>query len=145
MRLKSFLFVALTALASQSAAAGEIRADMLPDPVKNAFASLYPSVVAVEWDWDEDRHAYEAEAKIDHREVEVLIAETGELLQAKEDVFADQIPDEVLKEIRQKWPRAEVLGANKITTRSDEIWDVGLKFRNRYHNVEIKRKTGSRR
>ena len=109
MHLKRLLFVALTALASQSAAAGEIRADMLPDSVKKTFASLYPSVVAVEWDWDEDRHAYEAEAKIDHREVEVLIEENGELVQAKEDVFADQIPDEVLKEIRQKWPRAELI------------------------------------
>ena len=68
-----------------------------------------------------------------------MYSEKGDLIVSKEDVAAGAIPKDVLDEVSQKWQRAEILGANKITTPKGVTWDIGLKFRSQYHNIEIKR------
>lgn len=110
---------------------------MVPAEVKTAFAQQYPLAQVMEWDFEDDENAYEVEARLGQAEIKALYRENGQLISSKEDISADKIPAPVLKQIHEKWARAEVLGANKITTPKGVVWDVGLKFRNRYHNVEI--------
>lgn len=118
----------------------EISASMVPECVKNAFSARFPEATVSEWDWDEDVKAYEADARQGKLEIEAYISEKGELICSKEDVTAESIAPSVLKQVHEKWPRAEVLGANKITTPKGVVWDVGIKVRNRHHNIKIEEK-----
>lgn len=126
MKLRNFSMALILGLGVSCAWAGSISASMVPAEVKT-----------VEWDFEDDENAYEVEARLGQAEIKALYRENGQLISSKEDVSADKIPAPVLKQIHEKWARAEVLGANKITTPKGVVWDVGLKFRNRYHNVEI--------
>ena len=137
MKLRNFSIALILGLGVSCAWAGSISASMVPAEVKTAFAQQYPSARILEWDFEDDENAYEVEAKLGQAEIKALYRENGQLISSKEDVSADKIPASVLKQIHEKWTRAEVLGANKITTPKGVVWDVGLKFRNRYHNVEI--------
>ena len=120
--------------------AGEISASMVPDSVKSTFEKHFPEASVTEWDWDEDTQSYEVDARRGRLEIEAHISEKGELIRSKEDVTVDAIAQNVLKEVHEKWPRAEVLGANKITTPKGVVWDVGIKVRNRHHNIKIEEK-----
>lgn len=120
------------------AMASSLAAGDVPEAVKASFADRFPNAVVVEWDFDEDDNAYEVDAKIAQNEVEAIIAQDGKILRTKEDVSSADIPASVLKKVHEQWPRAEILGANKHTdVKKGVIWDVGLKLRNHYRNVEI--------
>lgn len=122
---------------SSLAVAGSISESMVPSAVKSTFAQTFPTAQVIEWDFEDDDNAYEVEGRIGEREIKALIAEDGKLIRSKEDVWAQDVPAAILKQVEKKWPRAQVLGANKITTSKGVVWDVGLKFRNRHHNVKI--------
>ena len=140
MRVQRLLVSALASFALSSAAfAGSISPSMVPSEVKAAFQKQYPSAQILEWDYEDDEKAYEVEARIGKAEIDAMYSDKGELIVSKEDVAAGAIPKDVLDEVRQKWQRAEILGANKITTPKGITWDIGLKFRSQYHNIEIKR------
>ena len=140
MRAQRLLVSVLTSFVLGSAAfAGSISSSMVPAEVKAAFQKQYPSAQILEWDYEDDEKAYEVEARIGKAEIEAMYSEKGDLIVSKEDVAAAAIPKDVLDEVRQKWQRAEILGANKITTSKGVTWDIGLKFRSQYHNIEIKR------
>ncbi len=139
MTTKQFISVGcLSLLMAATAYAGSISSSMVPAQVKEAFAKQFPQAQVLEWDYEDDENAYEVEAKVQRAEIKALYRENGELIRSKEDVSTHQIPSFVLEEIQKNWPRAEVLGANKITTPKETVWDVGLKFRDRHHNVKIK-------
>ena len=140
MRVQRLLVSALASFALSSPAfAGSISPSMVPAEVKAAFQKQYPSAQILEWDYEEDEKAYEVEARIGKAEIDAMYSEKGDLIVSKEDVAAGAIPKDVLDEVSQKWQRAEILGANKITTPKGVTWDIGLKFRSQYHNIEIKR------
>ena len=140
MRAQRLLVSVLTSFALSSAAfAGSISPSMVPAEVKAAFQKQYPSAQILEWDYEEDEKAYEVEARIGKAEIDAMYSEKGELIVSKEDVAAEAIPKDVLDEVRQKWQRAEILGANKITTPKGITWDIGLKIRSQYHNVKVQR------
>lgn len=140
MRAQRFLSSVFVTFALSSVAfAGSISPSMVPSEVKAAFQKQYPSAQILEWDYEEDEKAYEVEARIGKAEIDAMYSEKGELIVSKEDVAAGAIPKYVLDEVRQKWQRAEILGANKITTPKGITWDIGLKIRSQYHNVKVQR------
>lgn len=127
----------LSAALTNVTQAGSISSSMVPTEVKNTFANMFPTAVVTKWDYDEDARGYEVDARMGKAEIEVLLAENGQLIRSKEDVAVQNIPEKILKTVREKWSRAEILGANKITTPQGIKWDVGLRVRSQYHNVEI--------
>ena len=140
MRAQRLLVSVLTSFALSSAAfAGSISSSMVPYEVKAAFQKQYPSAQILEWDYEDDEKAYEVEARIGKAEIDAMYSEKGDLIASKEDVAVGAIPKDVLDEVRQKWQRAEILGANKITTPKGITWDIGLKIRSQYHNVKVQR------
>ena len=140
MRVQRLLVSALASFALSSAAfAGSISPSMVPSEVKAAFQKQYPSAQILEWDYEDDEKAYEVEARIGKAAIDAMYSEKGDLIASKEDVAVGAIPKDVLDEVRQKWQRAEILGANKITTPKGITWDIGLKIRSQYHNVKVQR------
>lgn len=140
MLAQRLLVSVITSFALSSAAfAGSISSSMVPSEVKAAFQKQYPSAQILEWDYEDDEKAYEVEARIEKAEIDAMYSEKGDLIASKEDVAVGAIPKDVLDEVRQKWQRAEILGANKITTPKAITWDIGLKIRSQYHNVKVQR------
>ena len=119
MRKTIILPMLLTVAAAFPAAhAGDLPASAVPAPVREAFAAAFPQATSLEWDWDEDDRAYEVDARDGRREIEA-------------------IPENVKSRALERHPGAEILGANKKTSDRGVVWDVGLRVKGRYRNVDI--------
>ena len=138
MRKTIILPMLLTVAAAFPAAhAGDLPASAVPAPVREAFAAAFPQATSLEWDWDEDDRAYEVDARDGRREIEAAYTETGRLIRSKVDVDAEAIPENVKSRALERHPGAEILGANKKTSDRGVVWDVGLRVKGRYRNVDI--------
>ena len=138
MRKTIILPMLLTVAAAFPAAhAGDLPASAVPAPVREAFAAAFPQATSLEWDWDEDDRAYEVDARDGRREIEAAYTEAGRLIRAKVDVDAEAIPENVKSRALERHPGAEILGANKKTSDRGVVWDVGLRVKGRYRNVDI--------
>ena len=138
MRNTFILSMLLAASAALPAArAGDLPASSVPAPVREAFAAAFPQATSLEWDWDEDDRAYEVDAREGRREIEAVYTEAGRLIRSKVDVEAAAIPDAVKQKALKRHPGAEILGANKKTSERGVVWDVGLRVKGRYRNVDI--------
>ncbi len=138
MRKTIILPMLLTVAAAFPAAhAGDLPASAVPAPVREAFAAAFPQATSLEWDWDEDDRAYEVDAREGRREIEAVYTEAGRLIRSKVDVDAAAIPEAVKKKALERHPGAEILGANKKTSERGVVWDVGLRVKGRYRNVDI--------
>ena len=137
MRKTIILPMLLTVAAVIPVYAGDLPASAVPAPVREAFAAAFPQATSLEWDWDEDDRAYEVDAREGRREIEAVYTEAGRLIRSKVDVEAAAIPDAVKQKALKRHPGAEILGANKKTSERGVVWDVGLRVKGRYRNVDI--------
>ena len=138
MRKTIILPMLLTVAAAFPAAhAGDLPASAVPAPVREAFAAAFPQATSLEWDWDEDDRAYEVDARDGRREIEAAYTEAARLIRSKVDVDAEAIPENVKSRALERHPGAEILGANKKTSDRGVVWDVGLRVKGRYRNVDI--------
>lgn len=53
------------------------------------------------------------------------------------DVDVAAIPEAIKSRALERHPGAEILGANKKTSERGVVWDVGLRVKGRYRNVDI--------
>ena len=67
----------------------------IPVAVKNAFNAKYPNMKVTDWDWEEDKDAYEAEFKMNGRENEAYFSPDGAWLKTKTDIKHEQLPTAV--------------------------------------------------
>lgn len=137
MRNTIILPMLLTVAAVIPAYAGDLPASAVPAPVREAFAAAFPQATSLEWDWDEDDRAYEVDARDGKREIEAVYTEAGRLIRSKVDVEAAAIPESIKARALERHPGAEILGANKKTSERGVVWDVGLRVKGRYRNVDI--------
>lgn len=137
MRNTIILPMLLTVAAVIPAYAGDLPASAVPAPVHEAFAAAFPQATSLEWDWDEDDRAYEVDARDGKREIEAVYTEAGRLIRSKVDVEAAAIPEAIKARALERHPGAEILGANKKTSERGVVWDVGLRVKGRYRNVDI--------
>lgn len=137
MRNTIILPMLLTVAAVIPAYAGDLPASAVPAPVREAFAAAFPQATSLEWDWDEDDRAYEVDARDGKREIEAVYTEAGRLIRSKVDVEAAAIPEAIKARALERHPGAEILGANKKTSERGVVWDVGLRVKGRYRNVDI--------
>lgn len=137
MRNTIILPMLLTVAAVIPAYAGDLPASAVPAPVREAFAAAFPQATSLEWDWDEDDQAYEVDARDGKREIEAVYTEAGRLIRSKVDVEAAAIPEAIKARALERHPGAEILGANKKTSERGVVWDVGLRVKGRYRNVDI--------
>ena len=137
MRNTIILPMLLTVAAVIPAYAGDLPASAVPAPVRETFAAAFPQATSLEWDWDEDDRAYEVDARDGKREIEAVYTEAGRLIRSKVDVEAAAIPEAIKARALERHPGAEILGANKKTSERGVVWDVGLRVKGRYRNVDI--------
>lgn len=137
MRNTIILPMLLTVAAVIPAYAGDLPSSAVPAPVREAFAAAFPQATSLEWDWDEDDRAYEVDARDGKREIEAVYTEAGRLIRSKVDVEAAAIPEAIKARALERHPGAEILGANKKTSERGVVWDVGLRVKGRYRNVDI--------
>ena len=137
MQKKTILPMLLTVAAAFPAYAGDLPASSVPAPVRAAFAAACPQATALEWDGDEHDRAYEVDAREGKREIEAAYTEAGRLIRSKVDVDAAAIPEAIKSRALERHPGAEILGANKKTSERGVVWDVGLRVKGRYRNVDI--------
>ena len=138
MKKSSLLLAMMLSVGLSSAFASDLTASQVPEAVKQSFVTRFPAASVIEWDFDEDDNLFEVDAKISQLEVEAMIDKDGKVIRTKEDVRAEDIPASVVEKVHQEWPRAEILGANKLTDAQKGVtWDVGLKVRSRYRNIQI--------
>lgn len=137
MRNTIILPMLLTVAAVIPAYAGDLPASAVPAPVREAFAAAFPQATSLEWDWDEDDRAYEVDARDGKREIEAVYTEAGRLIRSKVDVEAAAIPEAIKARALERHPGAEILGANKKTSERGVVWEVGLRVKGRYRNVDI--------
>ena len=69
----------------------------IPAEVKNAFNAKYPGMKVTDWDWEEDKNMYEAEFKMNGREMEAYLSPEGSWLKTKSEIKREQLPPAVSK------------------------------------------------
>ncbi|MBK0402233.1 PepSY-like domain-containing protein [Adhaeribacter sp. BT258] len=69
----------------------------IPAAVKNAFTAKYPNMKVTDWDWEEDKDAYEAEFMMNNRENEAYFSADGTWMKTKTDMKREQLPTAVSK------------------------------------------------
>lgn len=110
--------------------AKDILAENVPANVRSYLTKNYPSASYVEWELKDNGAYYKAEFKIDGREAKLKIANTGQLISAKEDMLIKDIPSFATNYIKQNYNNAEVLGANKRIDNGGVSYSVGIRFQN---------------
>ena len=126
-KLASLLIVAFATLSIQ---AKDINPESVPTNVKSYVSKNYPKASYVKWEDKTKKGYYEAEFRIDGREVELDISTSGTLLKSKEDILIKDIPSFATNYINKNYSGAEILGANKKTENSATTYSVGIKFQN---------------
>lgn len=130
------VFAVLTAVAT-AVHAKDLAKNEVPAAVLEAFESKYPGVVVEKYDFDDDDNVFEIDAQKGTLEIEAKFRKDGTLVESKEDVRAQELPATVLNQIKEKYPKAKVLGANRVFKDGEHFWDVGIKDGGRYRNVII--------
>lgn len=121
------LFAAMAALTTY---AKDILPEQVPATVRSYVTKHYPKANYVEWDDKSKKGYYEAEFKIDGREVELDISTNGTLLKSKEDILIKDIPANIVQYINQNYKDAQILGANKRVQNQSTSYSVGVRFTN---------------
>lgn len=139
MTARSHLIKAVIILASAISLPGyakDLQASEVPQAVRQYVEQTYPQSSNIEWDYDKDDGYYEADFKRLGNEIEVKLTKDGQLIVAKEDIEKKDIPELIQNAALKQFPKARILGANRIIKPNAITWDVGLKLDNgQYHNA----------
>lgn len=129
--MKKLILFATGVLATLTIYAKDILPEQVPNAVRSYVTKHYPKANHVEWDDKSKKGYYEAEFKVDGREVELDIATNGTLLKSKEDILIKDIPANMVQYINKHYTEAEILGANKRVQNQSTSYSVGIRFTNR--------------
>ena len=139
MTARSHLIKAVIILASAISLPGyakDLQASEVPQAVRQYVEQTYPQSSNIEWDYDKDDGYYEADFKRLGNEIEVKLTKDGQLIVAKEDIEKKDIPELIQNAALKQFPKARILGTNRIVKPNAITWDVGLKLDNgQYHNA----------
>ena len=135
--IKASTVFAVLATAATALHAKDLTKNEVPAAVLEAFESKYPTVVVEKYDFDDDDNVFEIDAQKGTLEIEAKFRKDGTLVESNEDVRAQDLPVAVLNQIKEKYPKAKVLGANRVFKDGEHFWDGGIKVRGRHRNVII--------
>lgn len=135
--IKVLGFAIVASLSLGVAQAKDLAKSEVPAAVLSAFEAQFPDVVVVKYDFDDDEKVFEIDAEKGTLEIEVKYRKDGVLLESKEDVRAKDIPAAVLNAVQEQYPKAKVLGANRVFKNGTYFWDVGVKDGRRHRNMIV--------
>lgn len=138
MRTKQgFSLVLALVLSLGVAQAKDLSRSDVPAAVLKAFEAQYPGVVVEKYDFDDDDNVFEIDAEKGSLEIEAKYKKDGTLVEFKEDVRAQDIPASVLNQVKEQYPKAEILGANRLFKNGKHFWDVGVKDGRKHRNILV--------
>ena len=100
----------------------------IPAKVKEALSSKYPNAKSVEWE-KEGNNEYEAEFKIDRKEVSVVFDQNGQWLATEKEISKKMLPSAVIKSVKDNFVGYRIDEAEKIEMANGSI----------YYEVEIEK------
>lgn len=109
--LKSLTLIALVIGMFSLTACGQKKD--VPQKVKTAFTQKFPDVQKVKWE-SEDENEWEAEFKMNGKEMTVCYDNTGKWLETEVEVKIKDLPAEVFKAINMKFEGFEIEEAESI-------------------------------
>ena len=85
--MKKLVFLICTALIASCSSETEISSADLPPAVASAFETRYPGATDVEWELEkeDDKELYEAEFKLEGKEMEASFLADGTFVEEEED------------------------------------------------------------
>ncbi len=96
------------------------RDEKIPQIVKTAFGKMYPAILKIDWD-EEENNMWEAEFINNGIETSAVFYEDGTLIQVKEEIFYEALPQAVRNYITRYYPNASVKDTYKITDADGNI------------------------
>jgi Putative beta-lactamase-inhibitor-like, PepSY-like len=85
----------------------------VPEAVKNAFATKFPSATNVKWE-KENTKEYEASFKVSGTDISANFTIDGNWVETESEISISELPGTVSSAIMAKYPGAVIKGADKI-------------------------------
>ncbi len=127
-RILAPVLVALCGLSATSAMAADLQPSQVPAQVRAVVEKMYPKAAFIEWEFDKEDGYYEAEFRNAGQDVDLKITPEGQMLYAKEDKSARDVPEAVRTAVLAKHPGARILDAEYIRRGTEQWWEVDLQL-----------------
>jgi len=110
-----FCTSAVLVLAATAAAGVKVALDQVPAAAVKAVKERFPKA-EIRFVDKEGKDRYEFAMKEGDRQFDVGVTAEGRILNVKEEIAAEKVPDAVKEGVKKKFPDAEIVEAEKITT-----------------------------
>jgi hypothetical protein len=111
--MKKYIFMfAVIATINLSAHAQKIAAARVPSAVKAAFAKQFVGATAK---WEKENGEYEAEFKMDGKDMSALFTADGKMTESEVSVQPTDLPKKVLAYVKANYKNKKIKGGAKIT------------------------------
>ncbi len=131
----AFLFFACTSVIAQEK---EITKKDLPSSVETAFHKKYPKarIKGLSTEIEHGKKYYEIESVDGKTRRDLLYTKNGKIVEVEETVSSTDLPKGSVKLIENKFPKAEITRAEKVTSGSKVTYELAIKSKeNRYEVV----------
>lgn len=122
MKKITFLLFSFFALSSY---AQKISADNVPETVKNAFKQKFPTAQKVKWELDYEN--YEAEFKMDKKEMSATFSKDGEWIETETPIKVSALPQSVKDFLSTNFSGFVVKEAEKEETLKGIMYELEIK------------------
>jgi len=111
--MKKALITTTLTLLLGAAYAQKVKESAVPEPVKQAFAKLYPNVHNQKWEIEDGN--YEAEFEVNEIETSVEFNAAGTLVMTEVEIAVSELPASATDYIAKNMPGKKVTEASKMT------------------------------
>ena len=112
--MKTIIAIAAFVLFGGVAVAQEVTELQVPEPVKDAFSCLYPSINRVSWDFDDTN--YSASFKMEEKAMSLLFDEYGSVVEVKNEIKFYELPLDVNQLLKKEYSDWRIGKASHINS-----------------------------
>lgn len=115
------------------AADKDLKDSEVPTAVKNTLSKNYNAAQHIEW--EKKGVFYQAEFRMNRRDIEVLLDEKGNIIKIYEEISSDELPQKVQQAIQSKYAGYRISDVDKITKDGSVLYKVELEHGE--HDVDV--------
>ena len=132
--MKKNIFFLLPGIVSFIVAPGQVK---VPDAVKTAFSSKFPSAIAVKWE-KENKNELEANFKMNNTDVSANFGLDGSWLETEITIPVTELPAPVASVVKTKYPGAVYGRTEKIEKPGGKtLYEVNIKINGKKKELEL--------
>ena len=117
--MKKFLLVAIAAFLTTSAFSQKTSKENVPQAVKDSFKKSFPNAQNVKW--EKENHQFEAEFKIDKKEMSALFSADGKLMETEFEISVSSLPVAISNYLAKNLLGKKIKEASKITDSNGKV------------------------